>query len=726
MKNCESDADVELALDQGRRRTAGSCHAWPSRLYTPEPSTVLHSTSTASTTEEPIASTTEELCLICVDMPKQVRVQCGHLFACGVCIRKLTSCAICRAEITAVYQVADTGRPGSDSPGSSEEVEASSGSNAGLCRRYDCTADAVQWFVCSDCNDAIGRFGFCDDCIRTHGLMCPRCEKDCTLSPTSPHSQSSCASETCEICGAQASQSFSSFLCSLTETPATATPILCETCAQTQKPQCQACGRPAVVCGGGLATPPQSFLGTAVASTASEDQPALAADKNQTLAVSRLLSLPRTVIGSNPARRYVSSDLVSSRASGSPAAAAASTSTNLPSGALKPAGFTLQANSFALHRPQVYSGEGVAPYPALADRVGQPSVCGLQTAEDQFDSSRTMPAADVPPALMDNLGISKDADAQCDDDVKSGQAMGSDESLAENGGSAESLDFRTDPTLMVLADHCLGQNSILQVDEEVRKCDIGTTKLAWMALLVSEQWQKSRPDLAEKVLFIASTVPLVRQHHEVATNSFSHMTPGIIIGDATVDTWQRPEWQEALCKHGIIITTPQLLLDALDAEYLNMYCFSCVVVIECQHCAGRHPLARIFKDHYWGQCCFGYHSLDRVRVLGLARRLVKPNQTDPTRVRQKLEALMNSKIINWHADILSKCSEQAVPIMQFGAPPPAQPPPAALCTPPSTTPSQPQPVPISEISALSDHDDEEDAFLEQWSAEDSLTENLIN
>ena len=46
-----------------------------------------------------------ESCLICMCRSREVRLQCGHLFACSDCARQCDSCAICRKPIAASYNV---------------------------------------------------------------------------------------------------------------------------------------------------------------------------------------------------------------------------------------------------------------------------------------------------------------------------------------------------------------------------------------------------------------------------------------------------------------------------------------------------------------------------------------------------------------------------------------------------------------------------------------------
>ena len=226
--------------------------------------------------------------------------------------------------------------------------------------------------------------------------------------------------------------------------------------------------------------------------------------------------------------------------------------------------------------------------------------------------------------------------------------------------ASEPQDFMENPLMIALADRCIKKNSILAITTDVLVSGIDSTMLAWLAFHVCQQWHgKHKSDEPQKALFIAPTVPVARQQYEVAVKFFGRMKPQLIIGTAEVDNiWKKAEWQQAISKYDTILTTPQLLLDVLNAKYVSLSIFSTLVVNECQHCSGRHPLSLIFSNYYV--------KLDpsTVRVLGLSRRLVKHNVSEPNTksVIQKLESVMRSSVINWEAEIV-RCNELAKAIV---------------------------------------------------------------
>ena len=90
------------------------------------------------------------------------------------------------------------------------------------------------------------------------------------------------------------------------------------------------------------------------------------------------------------------------------------------------------------------------------------------------------------------------------------------------------------------------------------------------------------------------------------------------------------------------MTTPQLLLDAMDAQHVDLSCFTIMIVDECQHCSGSHPFAKIFRRYY---------APDHVRVLGISTKLEKTN-ADRAQTIHKLEKIMYSRVRD-----LSCCEE---------------------------------------------------------------------
>jgi len=190
-----------------------------------------------------------------------------------------------------------------------------------------------------------------------------------------------------------------------------------------------------------------------------------------------------------------------------------------------------------------------------------------------------------------------------------------------------------------LAERCAGENTIIELPKTLEALNrMHLAAEVCRVCLGSRSHGKAAVDC--KAVVVAPTVPLVRQHVEVVRQVTS-LRAKEVIGNAEVDAWRREQWSEAICDVDVLVTTPQLFLDSLEARFVHLNTFCVLVVDECQHCSGSHPFARIFKEHY---------SLLRppgqIRVLGLSQQLVKcklkATTVERLSVIQRFEDLMDS------------------------------------------------------------------------------------
>lgn len=81
------------------------------------------------------------------------------------------------------------------------------------------------------------------------------------------------------------------------------------------------------------------------------------------------------------------------------------------------------------------------------------------------------------------------------------------------------------------------------------------------------------------------------------------MPVGLISGSLQPDQWTDEElWKKALSTHRIIVSTPQVLLDALRHGYVNLGCdIGLLVFDEAHHAADNHPYNMIMREFY-DQC----------------------------------------------------------------------------------------------------------------------------
>lgn len=98
---------------------------------------------------------------------------------------------------------------------------------------------------------------------------------------------------------------------------------------------------------------------------------------------------------------------------------------------------------------------------------------------------------------------------------------------------------------------------------------------------------------------MAPTVGLCEQQRDVIANALP-LSVGLISGALEPDQWKSPNlWKKALASHRVIVTTPQVLLDALRHGYVNLGSdIGLLVVDEAHHAADRHPYNMIMREFY--------------------------------------------------------------------------------------------------------------------------------
>ena len=100
----------------------------------------------------------------------------------------------------------------------------------------------------------------------------------------------------------------------------------------------------------------------------------------------------------------------------------------------------------------------------------------------------------------------------------------------------------------------------------------------------------------------------------------------------------KEEWDRTVVNCNVLLTTPQLFLNALDSRYTDLGSFCLLVIDSCQHCSGKHPFATILSN-YVGE--------NEIRVLGLSQNLIKrkiKGYEERKDAEKSLEKAMQSKI----------------------------------------------------------------------------------
>ncbi|KAI6114085.1 hypothetical protein F5141DRAFT_1002265 [Pisolithus sp. B1] len=100
--------------------------------------------------------------------------------------------------------------------------------------------------------------------------------------------------------------------------------------------------------------------------------------------------------------------------------------------------------------------------------------------------------------------------------------------------------------------------------------------------------------------FLAPTVTLCEQQHVVISQAIAGPV-GLVHGGLEPKQWTDPELWNAVIKNSrVIVSTPQVLLDALSHGFVSLGNQICLLVFdEAHHAAENHPMNCIMRDHYF-------------------------------------------------------------------------------------------------------------------------------
>ncbi|KZT09260.1 P-loop containing nucleoside triphosphate hydrolase protein [Laetiporus sulphureus 93-53] len=163
-----------------------------------------------------------------------------------------------------------------------------------------------------------------------------------------------------------------------------------------------------------------------------------------------------------------------------------------------------------------------------------------------------------------------------------------------------------------LLEESLRENIIIALDT-----GSGKTHIAVLRMKLETERQASRVSW-----FLAPTVALVEQQYTVIDEAIP-VAVGMISGASEPNQWKDAVlWQTLLATHRIIVSTPQVLLDALLHGYIDLgRDIALMVFDEAHHATAKHPYNMIMQQFYLAlpRRFSSVTSADRVRpaILGL-------------------------------------------------------------------------------------------------------------
>ncbi|KAL7941039.1 P-loop containing nucleoside triphosphate hydrolase protein [Trichoderma barbatum] len=188
----------------------------------------------------------------------------------------------------------------------------------------------------------------------------------------------------------------------------------------------------------------------------------------------------------------------------------------------------------------------------------------------------------------------------------------------------------------------LSQNVIVAMDT-------GSGKTQVAVLRIKRELETCDP---KKIIwFIAPTVSLCTQQCEVFKLQMHGVPIVMLAGNSNINAWGPDIWSNLMDTARIIVTTPQILLDALDHAYMSMNDLALIVFDEAHNCVGKNPGGKVMSNHYRPRKLAG-ESVPS--ILGLT---ATPSIQSERTGLEALELLMDARCITptLHRDELLKC-----------------------------------------------------------------------
>jgi ERCC4-related helicase len=113
-------------------------------------------------------------------------------------------------------------------------------------------------------------------------------------------------------------------------------------------------------------------------------------------------------------------------------------------------------------------------------------------------------------------------------------------------------------------------------------------------------------------------VALCEQQSKVFESSLPGYGVQVLCGKDGVDHWRdQITWDAVFDNIRIVVSTPQVLLDALSHGFVKMRKLALIIFDEAHHCTGKHPTHTILANFYTPYLQMGDES-QLPKILGLS------------------------------------------------------------------------------------------------------------
>ncbi|KAF7563100.1 hypothetical protein G7046_g1039 [Stylonectria norvegica] len=178
--------------------------------------------------------------------------------------------------------------------------------------------------------------------------------------------------------------------------------------------------------------------------------------------------------------------------------------------------------------------------------------------------------------------------------------------------------------------------------------DTGSGKTQVAVLRIKAELDKPSEKL---IWFLAPTVTLCSQQYEVLKLQIESTPMKLLTGNDNLHTWSAPTWTKILKGTRLVVSTFQVLLDALSHGFINIESLGLLVIDEVHNCVGKHPGSKIMTDFYHLR---KHDNRPVPAVLGLTASPVMRSKIESI---DTLESTMDATCVtpNIHREELLKC-----------------------------------------------------------------------
>ncbi|KAI9644163.1 Dicer-like protein 2 [Ciborinia camelliae] len=190
--------------------------------------------------------------------------------------------------------------------------------------------------------------------------------------------------------------------------------------------------------------------------------------------------------------------------------------------------------------------------------------------------------------------------------------------------------------------------------------DTGSGKTHVAVLRMLKEFDRMEPD--KLIWFLAPTVALCVQHYEYLQLNITSALIKLLVGADGVDRWtEQRQWDSVLNNVKVVVSTYQVLLDALTHGFVRMERLSLIIFDEAHNCLNKAPGAKIMTSFYHPN----KSKFSLPHILGLsASPVMRSDPQSLSRIEETLDAVCRTPKIH-QADLRIRVKLPVLSIVDY-------------------------------------------------------------